>query len=84
MAITILDTDGNSNGSKPLTALDQVQYDVDGRCHLGLEPLGDGATAQAAATALLERIAAMPERLTGSQLAAAQDAAGQLRAMLAA
>ena len=85
IAITVLDTDGTSAGSKPLTSLNQLQYDIHGRCHLGLEALGDGAAAQAAAMALLERVAAMPEKLTTeSQLAAAKEVAGQLRAMLAA
>ena len=85
VAITVLDTDGSSAGAKPLTSLDQLQYDVDGRCHLGLEALGDGAKAQAAATALLDQIAAMPTSLsTEGQRTAAIEAAGQLRAMLAA
>jgi hypothetical protein len=85
VAITVLDTDGNSVASRPLTALDQLQYDIDGRAHLGLEALGDGAAAQAAATALLEHITAMPEQFaTESQRAAAKEVAGQLRAMLAA
>lgn len=84
-AITVLDTDGNSAGSRPLTALDQLQYDIHGRAHLGLEALGDGAAAQIAVTTLLEHVAAMPERFaTESQRAAAKEAAGQLRAMLAA
>ena len=83
--ITVLDTDGTSAGSRPLTALDQLQYDIHGRCHLGLEALEDGAAAQAAAADLLQRVAAMPARLaTESQRAAAVEAAGQLRAMLAA
>ena len=85
MAITVLDTDGSSAGSKPLTSLDQLQYDLEGRCHLGLEALGDGAKAQEAATALLEQVAAMPKTLTTEgQRAAAIAAAGQLRAMLTA
>ena len=83
--ITVLDTDGTSAGSRAFTALDQLQYDIHGRCHLGLEALEDGAAAQAAATALLQHVAAMPARLTTeSQRAAAVEAAGQLRALLAA
>jgi copper homeostasis protein CutC len=85
VVITALDTDGSSLGSAPLTSLSQLQYDIDGRCHIGLEVLGDGSEAEAAATALLESVAAMPPKLTTEgQRAAAIEAAGQLKAMLAA
>ena len=71
----------------PLTSLEQLEFDADGECHLGVERLRAGGTeeAEAAAAALVEAVAALPQRLTyAAQQDAAEAAAIELRAMLAA